>query len=254
MYLFRCREFQRDPNGTGSADSDRGGMPDRCLPRGMVWVLVGDAVVYWRQMSAPRRLLPASNPRPVAITLFVAAAVLIWLTAQTAAIGPKDRRLTNVRAGISIEAPAGWTFSQHTGYADTVVLLVHPDGSRVSVTATRTIARTAAALYQENRAGLVAQGLVPSPLGPGARGSLAVDLSAPGRTDLTERVRQLYLVRDIPGGRQAVVLTLVCRANAFAARAPALDFVVTRMVLEEPVPASGRASGGPAGATGHAGH
>jgi hypothetical protein len=205
-------------------------------------------------MPAPRRLCLAPFPRPVAFAVFVAAAVPIWFASPTAAVGPKDRRLTSSRAGITVEAPAGWAFSQHTGYADTVVLLVHPDGSRISVTAAGTIARTATALYEQNRAGLVAQGLGPSAPGPGVRGSLAVDLSPLGLRDRNERVRQLYLVRDIPGGRQAVVLTLVCLASAFAARTSALDFVMTRMVWEEPVPAAGRGAGALAGTAGHAGH
>ncbi len=202
---------------------------------------VGGAVLYWRSMQLFRRLVPRPNPRPIELALLIAAAMPICFGAHAAAIGPKDRRLTNVRVGISIEAPAGWTFSQHTGYADTVALLVHPDGSRVSLTVAGTILQSAAALIESNRPGFLAQGLVPSLPTPGARGSLGVDLQAPGRIDRNERVRQLYLVRNIPGGRQAVVLTLVCGAKVFAARALALDFVAARMSLEDPVSPLGMA-------------
>lgn len=158
------------------------------------------------------------------------------VTTPARAVGPQDRRLTNVRTGISVEAPAGWTLSQHTGYGDTVVLLLHPDGSRISVTAANTTARDAAVLFAQNRPGLVAQGLTPSPVGRGPRGSLAIDLTRSGQGD---KVRQLYLVRDIPGGRQAVVLTAICRVDSFAAHSSALDFVVTRLGLDDPAAPTG---------------
>jgi hypothetical protein len=145
--------------------------------------------------------------------------------------------MTNVRFGISVEAPAGWTLSQHTGYADTVVLFIHPDSSRISVTAAPTTARDANALYEENRPGLVAQGLVPTPVGSGARGSWAVDLDATGRSD---KMRQLYLVRDVPLGRQAIIFTLVSAAKVFPARLPALDFVSTHLTLDDPVSGANR--------------
>ena len=59
-------------------------------------------------------------------------------------------------------------------------------------------------------------------------------------------MRQLYFVRDVPGGRQALVLTLVSRSDAFSSRIPALDFVVSRMSWEDPAPLPGatRAGGG----------
>jgi hypothetical protein len=180
--------------------------------------------------------------RAAATLLFVAATTsAMGVSPSGAAISPKDRRLADTRTGITIEAPAGWTLSQHTGYADTIVLLLHPDGSRISLTVAKTDAREAAALYQQNRAGLIAQHLVPSPVAPGPRGSLSVDLSVPGRP---EKMRQLYFVRDVPGGRQALVLTLVSRSDAFASRIPALDFVVSRMGWEDPAPLPGATRGG----------
>jgi hypothetical protein len=166
------------------------------------------------------------------------------------AVSPRDRRLTNLAVGISVEAPAGWTLSQHTGYRDTVVLLLHPDGSRISVNAAATPTRTAAELFRENLRGLNASGLRVLSSAAGARGALVVDLGAAANGG--ERLRQHYLVREIPGGWQAIVLTLVCRDAVFASRAPALDFVLTRMALDEPTPPAGdsRSSGGLPGAGG----
>lgn len=147
------------------------------------------------------------------------------------AMTPHDRHLTSVRHGISIEAPAGWSLSQHTGYGDTVVVLLHPDGSRISVTAAPTALTSAQALFEQNRKGLVAQKMVPSDPKPGPRGFITVDLSSSARP---ERLRQLYLVRPTPGGRQAVVLTLVGRPSSFADQTSALEFVVSRLGLDDP--------------------
>ena len=170
-----------------------------------------------------------------------------------AAIGPRDRRLTNLAAGIAVEAPAGWTLSQHTGYRDTIVLLLHPDGSRISVTAAMTPARTAADLVSQNVPGLNASGLRVLASVPGARGTLMVDLGAAATSNRHERLRQSYLVREVPGGWQAIVLTLVCRDDVFAARTPALDFVLTRMSLDEPTPAGQTRGLGAAPAAGDSG-
>ena len=205
-----------------------------------------------RSFSAARAT-PHARARLITVASFVVVVTSAVLsTSPVQAIGPQDRRLANARTGISIEAPAGWTLSQHTGYGDTIVLLLHPDGSRISVTAANTAARDAAALLQQNRPGLIAQGLSPAPPGSGPRGSLVIDLGASGRAD---RVRQLYLVRDVPGGRQAVVLTLVCHADAFASRVSALDFVATRLGLEDPAAPAGalRAAGTSSGSGGKTG-
>lgn len=172
---------------------------------------------------------------------FLAAfiAVPLGLPVPALALGPNDRRLTHVRSGISVEAPSGWSLSQHTGFADTIVLLLHPDGSRISVSAAGTDLRNADGLFKQNRPGLIAQGLTPTVVAPGPRGSLAVDLSAsPGSgaaAGRSDRMRQLYLVRDVPRGRQAIVLTLVTSTSSFAARASALEFVATRLTFDDPV-------------------
>ena len=199
-------------------------------------------------MRAPLMRAPLMRaPLVCAIVLAVLGAAL-WAR-PAGALGPKDRRLTDARSGISVEAPAGWTLSQHTGYADTIVLLLHPDGSRITVSATSTSLRTAEELYQQNRAALTAQGLSPTPAGTGPRGSLAIDLGAPGKPD---KLRQLYLVRETPLGRQAIVLTLVSPGKAFPSRLPALDLVTTRLSLDDPLPpsAANRSRSGAAGAGG----
>lgn len=205
--------------------------------------------VYFVAMTATLRSVRRfCRHAPYALSACLAALLLIVSSAQ--ALGPHDRRLTNARLGISVEAPAGWILSQHTGYADTVVLLIHPDGSRISVTAAKTEARDAHALLTQNGRGLAAQGLIATPVGPGTRGSLAVDLSAPGRPD---KMRQLYLVRDVPLGRQAIVLTLVSETKSFPSRTAALDFVAARLTLDEPLPPSTGSSRG-TGSAGAAGN
>lgn len=188
--------------------------------------------------------------RVLSVSSFAAAAVFLALLAAggsrpAQAIGPHDRHFFSARQGLSVEAPAGWTLSQHTGYGETVVLLLHPDGSRISVTAAPTTARDAASLFEQSRPGLVAQGLAPTGIAAGRRGFLAVDIG--GVPNHAERIRQLYLVREIPTGRQAIILTLVCRAIALPAHASALDFVVDRIGFEDPIlpPSTARGLGNP---------
>jgi hypothetical protein len=177
------------------------------------------------------------------VAAFVLPTIVLLVAPHAEAISAKERRLTNTRTGISVEAPGGWTLSQHAGYADTIALLVHPDGSRISVTVTNTTARDAQALYEENRAGLSAEGLLTAATGPGARGSWSVDLSPAKTKGPPEKVRQLYLVRTVPGSRQAIILTLVCSVAVCEARVPALEFVATRLGLEDPLPKPGLVTG-----------
>lgn len=182
------------------------------------------------------------HPSKIVVRLRSLRALVALLVAATLcaghaqAVGPNDRRLSSGRTGITVEAPAGWSLSQRTGYSDTVVLLLHPDGSRISISSASTSVRQADQLYQQNRPGLIAQGLTPTVVGTGARGSLTVDLSATGRPD---RLRQLYLVRNVPRGQQAIVLTLATTTKAFEARVAALELVATRLTLEDPVSSPG---------------
>jgi hypothetical protein len=172
---------------------------------------------------------------------FVAVVQMLSSLDSAHAIGPHDRHLTSTRHGISIEAPAGWSLSQHTGYGDTVVVLLHPDGSRISVTAAPTHASDARSLFEQNRKGLVAQRLVPSDPQPGPRGFIVVDLASPSSPN---RLRQLYLVRPTASGNQAIVLTLMGKGTAFAEQRSALEFVVTRLELDDPErPASAKDAG-----------
>jgi hypothetical protein len=170
--------------------------------------------------------------RIVLVSIALAGTMGMLSSINTAhAIGPRDRHLVSPRHGISVEAPAGWTLSQHTGFGDTVVVLLHPDGSRISVTAAPTHANDARGLFEQSRKGLVAQNLVPSDPKPGPRGFISVDLTAPTRPN---RLRQLYLVRPTPTGNQAVVLTLMGIGAVFAEQLSALDFVVNRLELDDP--------------------
>jgi len=174
------------------------------------------------------------------------AALLLAFPAQ--ALGPRDRHLNDARHGVSVEAPAGWTLSQHSGYGDTVTVLLHPDGGRISVTASSTTAADGRALFDENLKGLLAQKMQPSGPQPGPRGFTSVDITVPGRAD---RLRQLYLVRATPQGKQAVILTLVCRDTLFAELTSALAFVAERLELDEPdvpAPPSGPRTAGVGGA------
>ena len=70
----------------------------------------------------------------------------------------------------------------------------------------------------------------------------------PGRSD---RLRQLYLVRATPQGKQGLILTLVCRDTVFAELASALTFVAERLELDDPVsppPLGGPRAAGAGGA------
>jgi len=183
----------------------------------------------------------------VVCTAFAAiVAMSSWFARQhaNAAVGPRDRRLTNLAVGLSVEAPAGWTLSQHTGYRDTVVLLLHPDGSRISVNAASTPHRTTTELLNQNLRGLTASGMKVLSSSPGPRGAVLVDVAAPPSHGSEERLRQVYLVREVPAGRQAIVLTLVCRASVCGDRTPALDFVLTRMAFDDPAVSAGDARTG----------
>lgn len=177
-----------------------------------------------RAMKLPRRCDVA------AFSVVFAAGLVPSNSAR--ALGPRDRHLTSARHGVSLEAPAGWALSQHSGYGDTVAVLLHPDGGRITVTASMTLAADARSLFEQNRPGLIAQKLIPAQPQPGPHGFLSVDISSPGRA---ERLRQLYVVRAVPRGRQGVILTLVCRDDLLAELTSALAFVVERLELDDPV-------------------
>jgi len=200
----------------------------------------------------PRRRRARFNLRGVtarAGALLVAASFAGALLpgSSARALGPRDRHISDVRHGVSVEAPAGWTLSQHSGYGDTVTVLLHPDGGRISVTAAPTTAADGRALFEENQRGLLAQKMQPGAPQAGPRGFTSVDITVPGRPD---RLRQLYLVRPTPQGKQAVILTLVCRDALFAELVSALTFVAERLELDEPEAPSSSAGLRMAGAGG----
>jgi hypothetical protein len=155
---------------------------------------------------------------------------LALLSVQALAVTPKDRRFVSAKQGIGVEAPPGWTISTHTGYPSILVLLLHPDGSRISISASETPAKNARELIEINRKGLEAQKLAILKVTPGPREGVELEARAPARG---ETVSQLYLVRSIkPDTRQAIVISLVARTDVIASHRPALDLVIARLSLE----------------------
>jgi hypothetical protein len=165
----------------------------------------------------------------VVVTSVVASLAFAW---SLATASPRDRRFWSARHGVGLDAPNGWTLSQHTGYPEIIVLLLHPDGSRISVSAATTTARDALALAEQSRRGLEAQHLVIARVADGPRGGVEV---VARNAALASELRQLYLVRPLGDGKsQAVVLTLVTRTDVLATDGPAFDWVATHLLLEPP--------------------
>ena len=175
-----------------------------------------------------------------ALAGYAAAAALLASApparADSAPVGARQpARFLNVRAGVGLETPPGWNLSLHTGYPNVLCVLVHPQGSRISVAVDRATALDSAALVAENRPGLAAQGLTIDRVSPGPLGGVLVDARAPRHN---QALRQLYLVRPVAGGpdpRQAIVLTLTTFADQLAAVSGALDWVMAHLDLRAPV-------------------
>jgi hypothetical protein len=166
---------------------------------------------------------------PVLVLISLLGLILTW---DLVAASPRDRRFFNARYGVGVDAPPGWTLSQHTGYPNILVVLLHPNGGRISVSAALTPALDAQSLAEQNRHGLEAQHFVIARAGAGPRGGVQVDAHSNTRSDL---LRQLYLVRPIGKGiRQAIVLTLVARSETLTALAPGFDWAVAHLALEPP--------------------
>jgi hypothetical protein len=146
----------------------------------------------------------------------------------------KDRRYVSARHGISVEAPNGWTLSTHTGFPNVLVLLLHPDGSRISVAVSETTAATARELADSNRRGLDVQGMKVVNVRAGARDGVELEATSTARA---ETVVQLYLVRALAtaGQRQAVIISLITATSSLATQRPALDQVVAKLGLN-PLP------------------
>ena len=93
-----------------------------------------------------------------------------------------------------------------------LVALVHPGGSRISLAVDKTAVKDAAALVEQSKPGLAAQGLTIERVVPGPHSGVQVDARAARRN---QALRQLYIVRNIdggPDGKQAVVVTLATPA------------------------------------------
>jgi len=169
---------------------------------------------------------PLSPARAARLVVLIVACLL---AAPALAINPKDRRFVSAKVGIGVDAPPGWTFSTHTGYPSVVVLLLHPDGSRISIAASPTPAKSARELVELNRRGLEAQKLSVVSVGAGARGGFEVVARAEARD---ESLVQLYIVRPVgAGAQQAIVISLIARSEVVATHRPALEWVVTRLAL-----------------------
>jgi len=147
----------------------------------------------------------------------------------------KERRFFSARHGVGVEAPPGWTLSQHTGYPTVVVALVHPGGSRISIAVDQTTLKDATALVDQSKPGLAAQGLTVDKVSPGPHNGVQVDARAARRN---QALRQLYIVRKIDGGpdsRQAIVVTLATPATDLAAATGSFDWVLAHLTLEAPI-------------------
>jgi len=165
-------------------------------------------------------------------TALAACLLVAGVAAAARAASSRDRRFYSVKHGVGVEAPTGWTLSQHTGYPTILVVLLHPDGSRISISAAPTPAKDAPALAEQNHRGLAAQKMSLTRQSAGPRGGVLVEAK---RDDQDEIVRQLYLVRPLPDGtRQAVVLTLATRPDHLASAASGFDWAVAHLVLETP--------------------
>jgi hypothetical protein len=176
--------------------------------------------------------------RTVAALAVAVFALLALLTGARSdgATSNRERRFFSARAGVGLETPPGWSLSAHTGYLNILCLLVHPSGSRISLAVDAAVtAQDAAALAEQSRPGLLAQGIEITGLAPGPRGGVVVEARIARRN---QAVRQLYLVRAVEGnppGRQAIVLTLTTTPADLAAAGGALDWVIARLDLETPL-------------------
>ncbi len=186
------------------------------------------------------------RPRPLSTSrgfwrgffaLTLVGAISLAVVEITAAAATRERRFFSARLGVGVEAPVGWTLSLHTGYPEILILLLHPDGSRISLSAAPTTATDAHALVEQSRRGLEAQHLAITRVANGVRGGALVDTRGGGR-----ELRQYYLVRAAGAGkRQGVVLTLATRAETLASAGPAFDAAVASLQLEVPAGAEAKA-------------
>jgi hypothetical protein len=207
-----------------------------------------------REMRSRKIHSGSSTRARIACALAVALAASL-LAAPVRAGGPTDRRFVSARNGIAVEAPTGWTLSTHTGFPNILVLLLHPDGSRISVAVSETQARDAREVAEPNRRALEKQTGSAVTARAGARNGVELDGQAGGRN---EGIVQLYLVRALApeGPRQAIVVSLIAPQAALALRRADLDFVIGKLgltavtLLPATAPAKSGAGGSSAGERG----
>ncbi len=174
------------------------------------------------------------------LAIFTMSFGALTLSALTSgdAFAARERQFFSARAGVGIQAPPGWTLSLHTGYPKILCLLLHPGGSRISLAVDDAATATnAAALADQNRPALLAQGLEVVAVAPGPRGGALLDARS---TRHGKILRQFYLVRAVPWGQQAVVLTLTTPAADASAADSALDWVAAHLDLQPPTPREDR--------------
>jgi hypothetical protein len=189
---------------------------------------------------------PPSLPRSFApVVVFVAFVLFVLLAgggARVASGASRDRHFFSARQGVGLEAPMGWTLSLHTGYPEILCVLLHPDGSRISLSVAPTKAADGQALAEQSRRGLEAQHLAVSRIVAGPRGGVLVD--AHGTTH-GAALRQLYLARPAGAGKtQGIVLTLSTRTETLTAAVTAFDWTVAHLALEAPAGADEPVVGG----------
>jgi len=158
----------------------------------------------------------------------------------------RERRLHRSSPGVAVEAPDGWGFSTQTGYPAVLFLLVHPDGSKLSVSLARTRASQSAAFADQNRAALRASHFRFLAEAEGPRGGRRFDLRPEGTTN--QWVRQLYFIRPpatapSPSDRnegkttsslnEGVVVTLVTTDDLLAVHAHNLETLVESLTFDE---------------------
>lgn len=183
--------------------------------------------VYTHVMRPRSIRLARITSRALAVAL---AAALNVASLPAHAAGPTDRRFVSARNGITVEAPAGWTLSTHTGFPNILVLLLHPDGSRISIAVSDTPAKDARELAEPNRRALEKQTGGAVTARAGARNGVELDGQAASRG---EAIVQLYLVRALApeGPRQAIVVSLIAPQPSLALRRVDLDFVIGKLGL-----------------------
>ena len=171
--------------------------------------------------------------RTAALTILTATlALALAARATTALAAGKERRYSNTKYGVTVDAPAGWTMSPHTGYPDILVVLVHPGGARISLAATNTALAGARDLAEQNRRGLEAQGLTVSNVAPAPRDGVIVD--AQSRTG-AERIRQYYVIRTAEDqAHQALVLTLTTPTPLLPTMLPPFTTILTHLLTDTP--------------------